>query len=63
MDDNGNGFPFSGTYTLEELDMLRLGPVSIRRRVRALGGDLTLDSRPGQGAALKVRVTALLASR
>jgi signal transduction histidine kinase len=56
VDDNGAGFPFSGTYSLDELDLLRLGPVSIRRRVRALGGDLTLDSRPGQGSALKVRI-------
>lgn len=56
VDDNGAGFPFSGSYTLEELDLLRLGPVSIRRRVRALGGDLSIESRPGQGAGVKVRV-------
>ena len=58
VDDNGGGFPFSGSYTLDELDLLRLGPVSIRRRVRALGGDLMLESRPGQGAGLKVRIAA-----
>jgi signal transduction histidine kinase len=58
VDDNGGGFPFSGTYTLDELDLLRLGPVSIRRRVRALGGELQLDSRPGDGAGLKIRVLA-----
>lgn len=58
VDDNGAGFPFSGSYTLDELDLLRLGPVSIRRRVRALGGELLLDSRPGQGAGLKVRIAA-----
>jgi signal transduction histidine kinase len=58
IDDNGAGFPFSGSYTLDELDLLRLGPVSIRRRVRALGGELLLDSRPGQGAGLKVRIAA-----
>jgi NarL family two-component system sensor histidine kinase LiaS len=57
IDDNGGGFPFSGSYTLEELDLLRLGPISIRRRVKALGADLYLESRPGQGAGLKVRVT------
>ena len=56
VDDNGTGFPFAGSYTLDELDVLRLGPVSIRRRVRALSGELNIDSRPGQGAALKVRV-------
>ena len=56
VDDNGTGFPFSGSYTLEELELLRLGPLSIRRRVRALGGELNVESRPGHGAGLKVRV-------
>jgi signal transduction histidine kinase len=58
VDDNGAGFPFAGSYTLDELDLLRLGPVSIRRRVRALGGELVLDSRPGQGSSIKVRIAA-----
>ena len=56
VEDNGAGFPFSGKYTLDELEVLRLGPMSIKRRVRTLGGDLTLDSRPGQGAGLKIRL-------
>jgi len=58
VSDNGQGFPFSGLYTLEELDLLRLGPVSIRRRVRTLHGDMTLESRPGSGASLKIRIPA-----
>jgi signal transduction histidine kinase len=58
IDDNGGGFPFSGSYTLEELELLGLGPVSIRRRVRAVGGQLFLESRPGQGSGIKVRVLA-----
>src|SRR6185437_14255930 len=33
-EDNGSGFPFSGLFTLEELELLRLGPASIKRRVR-----------------------------
>ena len=56
IEDNGHGFPFTGRYTLDELELLRLGPTSIKRRVRTLGGDLTLDSRPGQGAGLKIRL-------
>jgi signal transduction histidine kinase len=56
VEDDGDGFRFSGSYSLDELDLLRLGPVSIRRRVRGLGGDLRVDSRPGQGAGLKVRI-------
>ncbi len=54
--DNGGGFPFSGSFTLEELELMRMGPVSIKRRVRMLGGDLLLESRPGQGASLEIRV-------
>jgi signal transduction histidine kinase len=56
VDDDGSGFPFSGTYTLDELEILRMGPRSIKRRVRTLGGDLTLDSRPTAGALLKIRI-------
>jgi signal transduction histidine kinase len=55
-EDNGKGFPFSGTFSLDELELLRLGPVSIKRRVRMLGGDLQLDSKPGQGASLDIRI-------
>ncbi|MFO0365247.1 MAG: sensor histidine kinase [Acidobacteriota bacterium] len=56
IEDDGTGFPFSGAYTLEELELLRLGPVSIRRRLRNLGGEMLLDSQPGKGASLKIRV-------
>src|SRR5579863_8285937 len=56
IEDNGSGFPFSGRYTLDELELLRLGPMSIKRRVRTLGGDMVLDSKPGQGAGLKIRL-------
>jgi signal transduction histidine kinase len=56
IDDNGTGFHFSGAYTLDELELLRLGPVSIKRRVRSLGADLVLDSRPGRGAGIKIKI-------
>ena len=56
VDDDGAGFPFSGTFNLDELDLLRLGPASIRRRVRSLGGELSIESRPGHGAGIKIRV-------
>ncbi|HTB11192.1 MAG TPA: sensor histidine kinase [Bryobacteraceae bacterium] len=55
-EDNGGGFPFSGSFNLEELELLRLGPVSIKRRVRMLGGEMTIDSKPGQGASLQIRI-------
>jgi signal transduction histidine kinase len=56
VDDNGRGFHFSGVYTLDELELLRLGPASFKRRARALNADMTLESRPGRGAGIKVRV-------
>jgi signal transduction histidine kinase len=56
VNDNGSGFPFSGAYTLDELERLRLGPISIERRVRGLNGDLTVESRPGRGAGLQIRI-------
>jgi len=56
IDDNGHGFNFAGTYSLEELELLRLGPASLKRRARSLNADLWLESRPGRGAGLKCRV-------
>jgi signal transduction histidine kinase len=56
IDDNGVGFHFSGAYTLDELDLLRMGPVSLKRRARSLGADMLLESRPGHGAGLKLRI-------
>jgi len=56
IDDNGHGFNFAGSYTLEELDLLHLGPVSLKRRARSLNADLLLESRPGRGAGIKVRI-------
>jgi signal transduction histidine kinase len=55
-EDNGGGYAFSGAFTLEELELLRMGPVSIKRRVRMLGGELLIESRPGQGSSLEIRV-------
>jgi signal transduction histidine kinase len=56
VDDNGHGFGFAGAYSLEELELLRLGPASLKRRARSLNAEMVLDSRPGRGAGLKFRV-------
>ena len=56
LDDNGQGFLFSGVYTLDELELLRLGPASLKRRARALNSEMTLESRPGRGAGIKLRI-------
>lgn len=56
IEDDGTGFPFSGNYELSELEALRIGPGSIKRRVRSLGGELVVNSRPGHGATLRVSI-------
>jgi signal transduction histidine kinase len=56
VDDNGRGFSFSGRYSSEELDRLRLGPISIKERTRGVGGTLTVESNPGHGARLTVEI-------
>jgi signal transduction histidine kinase len=56
IDDNGHGFGFAGSYSLEELELLRLGPASLKRRARSLNADLVLESRPGRGAGIKFRI-------
>jgi signal transduction histidine kinase len=56
VDDNGHGFNFAGSYSLEELELLRLGPASLKRRARGLNADLVLESRPGRGAGIKFRI-------
>lgn len=44
IEDNGNGFPFEGTFTLAELDRLQRGPIVLKRRVSKLGGGMLLHS-------------------
>jgi signal transduction histidine kinase len=56
VDDNGQGFSFAGRFTGDELDRLRLGPISIKERTRSVGGVLTVESTPGHGARLTIEV-------
>jgi signal transduction histidine kinase len=56
VDDNGEGFSFAGRFTGDELDRLRLGPISIKERTRTVGGVLTVESNPGHGARLTLEV-------
>jgi len=56
VDDNGEGFSFAGKFTADELDRLRLGPISIKERSRTVGGVLTVESNPGHGARLTIEV-------
>lgn len=56
VDDNGEGFSFAGRFSGDELDRLRLGPISIKERARSVGGALTVESTPGHGARVTVEV-------
>jgi len=53
--DDGRGFPFTGSYDHEELGRRKLGPVSLKERVAALGGSLAIDSHPGR-TRLEIRL-------
>jgi signal transduction histidine kinase len=56
IDDNGKGFSFAGRFSSDELDRLRLGPISIKERTRSIGGLLTVESNPGHGARLTIEI-------
>jgi signal transduction histidine kinase len=57
VDDNGEGFSFAGRFTGDELDRLRLGPISIKERTRTVNGVLTVESNPGHGARLSIEIS------
>jgi signal transduction histidine kinase len=54
--DDGRGFDFEGRLNDEELDRQRLGPLSIRERLKGIGAGLVVESRPGQGSTLEITV-------
>ena len=56
IDDDGRGFPFTGRLSLKELDDYRRGPTVIKERVRAVGGNLLIESTPGRGSRLEITV-------
>jgi signal transduction histidine kinase len=56
LEDDGKGFPFSGRLTQEELDQMGKGPMIIKERVRLIAGALTVESNPGVGTRLEVKV-------
>ena len=56
ISDDGQGFPFGGSYTLSQMESLRRGPAVIKERVRMMGGDMMLDSTPGHGSRLEITI-------
>jgi signal transduction histidine kinase len=56
IDDDGRGFPFSGRFPHCELEESYRGPLIIKERVRTIGGELVIDTRPGRGARLEIKI-------
>jgi signal transduction histidine kinase len=56
MEDDGKGFPFSGRLSQEQLDEMGKGPMIIKERVGLIAGALTVESNPGVGARLEIKV-------
>ena len=56
VEDDGRGFAFSGRLADSQLEATGKGPAVIRERVRLLAGELTIESNPGHGARLEVRI-------
>jgi signal transduction histidine kinase len=54
--DDGKGFPFTGTYDLAWLERMDQGPATLRERVAALQGELTLTSSKQAGTELLITV-------
>ena len=54
--DDGRGFDFYGRFSHSELEHSRRGPLIIKERVRAIGGELSIDARPGHGARLEIKI-------
>jgi signal transduction histidine kinase len=53
--DDGHGFPFHGTFTLNALNSMNEGPLTLRERVGELRGELTLDTSE-TGTDLRITV-------
>ncbi len=56
LEDDGQGFAFSGRMSHDQLDEMGKGPMIIKERLRLIAGDLTVESNPGQGTRLEIRV-------
>jgi len=56
LEDDGKGFAFSGRLNQEQLDQLGKGPMVIRERVGLIAGALTVESNPGLGTRLEIKV-------
>ena len=53
VEDDGKGFDAQSAF---QGDIASLGLMGMRERVALVGGDLTIDSQPGKGAVVRVRI-------
>ena len=56
IEDDGGGFPFSGHFSLAELEKEGKGPKVIKDCVRLINGDLVIESHRGQGSRLEITI-------
>jgi signal transduction histidine kinase len=56
LEDDGKGFSFSGRLAQDELDKTGKGPMIIKERVRLIAAALTVESNPGLGTRLEIKV-------
>jgi signal transduction histidine kinase len=63
VEDDGKGFPFGGRRSLAELELQRQGPRTIAERIRIIGGDLVVESKPGFGTRLEISIPVAAEAR
>lgn len=58
IEDDGKGFAFTGRWSQADLDAAGKGPQVIKERVRGIGGEMAIISRPNCGSRLEIRFAA-----
>ena len=48
--------PILNCFNLGDLDSYRCGPTVIKERVRAVGGNMVIESTPGHGSRLEITI-------
>lgn len=56
VEDDGRGFGFTGRLSSSELDASPHCPLVVKERVRAIGGELVVESSKGSGSRLEILV-------
>ena len=56
IEDNGIGFPYSGSFSQSELKASGRGPLVIMECVDSIGGELMLESTTGRGSRLEITI-------